>query len=141
MLTPNPNYSDVEAETLALIHEGMIALARNQITFLNAIPGAGKRIIEAERLIEASTNALIDLGRPRVAPDLRAKGWEMTSTGEWARRYTEDEYPFATELEAHASEHYGFVYARNNHHARIIDGDLAVPKWGIDYGDQGDYVV
>lgn len=140
-LTPNPNYSDAEADALGLVHEGMIILARGQRDLFTTIPGAGKRVIEAERLIQASVQALIDLGRPRLAPDLLAKGWELTSTGEWARRYTSDEYPFAADLEASSSEHFGFVYARNNDHARMIDGTIAVPKWGISYGTADDYVT
>lgn len=139
MLTPNPNYSDAEADALGLVHEGMITMARNQIIFLDAIPGSGRRRLELEDLVNTSIAALVDLGRPRVAPDLRANGWRLGEQGEWMRPYTTDEYPFDAELDANCYS--GFVYARNNDHARMIDGTIAVPKWGIIYGTADDYVT
>lgn len=117
MLTPDPAFSDDMADSLASMHESMIALAKG-------LDAAYPSPLYVER-IKVHVDALISLGRPRVAPDLLAKGWSYDhSMKQWVRPYTADEYPFPTEPYDHTTDASGAgrVWAEHNEHARMIDG-------------------
>lgn len=116
-LTPDLSVSDTLADVLAANHESFIELFR----ILLDDPDTQRRGT-LELSIKRHIQGLVDLGRPRVALDLRARGWELNKHG-WRRPYNGDEYPFPTEtLMDDGPVAAGWVYAENNDHARLIDG-------------------
>lgn len=132
-LTPDTTMSDDMADSLASMHESLIAMARSFANIYGTTV-SGEHVTMSGRslddIIQTHTDALISLGRPRVAPDLRAKGWRFDhNIDRWVRPYTDDEYPFSAELDVTTS--LGQVWADNNFHARVIDGTIPMPKWGI----------
>lgn len=129
-LTRNTSVSDGLAQTLGDIHASTIALARATLTTDDNIP-------IRDQIVQRHTRALIELGRLRVADDLRANGWIINAQDEWQRRIRPDEWPFKAEpLNGPNPEYY--VLAENNHHARMIDGTCADPY--VRY-DEEHYVV
>lgn len=129
-LTKDPNVSDELADTLAQSHESLI-LAFNALGALAT--AAGITLGNLEPRIQTHIEALVKLGRPRVAPDLKLAGWELTSQNPtlWCRRLRPDEdptFPNASLAPPYVDE--GRVYAENNRHARYLDGAITL-KYGL----------
>lgn len=129
-LTPDPSISDGLAHAFGAMHASTIALAIQTLTTPDNLP-------LRDQIIKRHTEALIQLGRPRVADDLLPNGWFINDQGEWERPCTDDDWPFPVEdVYSHTSGNR--VFAENNHHARTIDGILP-PSWISYYPEH--YVV